>query len=332
MYQILCALIATIAYGTATGHCQTLQAGTTTVTFQSATYSDMRKLLAREATPGAVTVKATLGFPEQMKDHYPAVIVVHTLGGYRDVNEGYVAAELRRAGFATLTYDSFAARGTTGSVLQGSPGYLPIGVADAYAALRFLSGESRIDAKHIAIIGFSYGAEVAHLAAMEALRSALNPGPDRFAAHVAFYPGGTFGAVAEPGAYTGSPVLMLLGEKDDNLPVIKIESYLAYARASGAPVPIKTIIYPGAYHAWTVPDLTAARFYPDLVSTKKCPLILLGPQRPGLLVDGQVKPFDPAAFGACVAAAPGYSMGFDAAVRTQSIADTVSFLQRNLSP
>ena len=131
MYQILCVLIATITYGTATGHCQTLQAGTTTVTFQSATYSDIRQLLAREATAGAVTVKATLGFPEQMKDHYPAVIVVHTLAGYRDANEGYVAAGLRKAGFATLTYDSFAARGTTGVALSGSAGYLPIGVADA---------------------------------------------------------------------------------------------------------------------------------------------------------------------------------------------------------
>jgi dienelactone hydrolase len=233
MYQILCVLMATIAYGTAAGHCQTLQAGTTTITFQPATYGDMRQLLAREAATGAVTVKATLGFPEQMKDRYPAVIVVHTIGGYRDANEGYVAAELRKAGFATLTYDSFAARGTTGTALQGSPGYLPIGIADAYAALRLLSGESRIDAEHIAIIGFSYGGEVAHLTAFEALRSALNPGPDRFAAHVAFYPGGDFGAVAEPGTYTGSPVLMLLGEKDDNLPVAKIESYLAYARAAG---------------------------------------------------------------------------------------------------
>lgn len=41
---------------------------------QSATYNDMRRLLARETTAGAVTVEANLGFPEQMKDHYPAVI------------------------------------------------------------------------------------------------------------------------------------------------------------------------------------------------------------------------------------------------------------------
>jgi dienelactone hydrolase len=328
MYQMLCVLVATIAYGSATGHCQGTQAGMTGVTFQSSTYSDMRQLLARETATAAVTVKATLGFPEQVRDRYPAIIVVHALGGYRDANEGFVAAELRKAGFATLTYDSFAARGTTGAALQGSSGYLPPGVADAYAALRLLSGEPRIDPDRIAIIGFSYGAEVAHLTAFETLRSALNPGPGRFAAHVAFYPGGTFGAIAEANAYTGSPVLMLLGEKDDNLPVAKIENYLAYARAAGTPAPIETLIYPGAYHAWTVPDQPTARFYPDFVSTKKCPLILLGPKRTALLIDGEAKPFDPATFGACIAAAPGYSMGFDAAVRAQSIADTVRFLQR----
>ena len=159
-----------------------------TITFQSSTYSDFRQLLTREAATGTVTVRANLGFPEQAKDRYPAVIVVHGLGGYRDTNEGYVAAELRKAGFATLTYDSFAARGTTGAAMQGSPGYLLAGVADAYAALRRLASEPRIDADRIAIAGFSYGAEVAHLTAFETIRSALNPGPGRFAAHVAFYP------------------------------------------------------------------------------------------------------------------------------------------------
>ena len=332
MYQILCVLMAMIGYGATAGHCQTPQAGSTAVTFQSSSYSGFRQLLAREAAAEPVTVRAKLAFPDQAKDRYPAVIVVHTLGGYRDANEGYVAAELRKAGFATLTYDSFAARGTTGAALSASPGYLPIGVADAYAALRLLSGEPRIDAGRIAIIGFSYGGEVAHLAALETLRSALNPGPGRFAAHVAFYPGGVFGAIAEPGAYTGSPMLALLGEKDDNLPVTKFENYLAYARAAGAAAPIETVVYPGAYHAWTVPDLPSARFYPDLVSTKKCPVFLLGPKQPALLLDGEAKPFDPAAFGACVAAAPGYSMGFDAAVRAQSIADAMRFLQRSLQP
>ena len=94
--------------------------------------------------------------------------------------------------------------------------------------------------------------------------------------------------------------------------------------------PIETVIYPGAYHAWTVPDLTSARFYPENVSTKKCPLILLGPGRPALLVDGQTKPFDPDSVGACMAKAPGYSMAFDAAVVAKSEAESIGFLQRHL--
>jgi dienelactone hydrolase len=330
MYQMLCALMATIAYGTAVGHCQ--QAGATAITFQSSTYSDFRQLLAREAAAGTVTIQASLRFPEAVKDRYPAVIVVHTLGGYRDANEGYVAAELRKAGFATLTYDSFAARGTTGATMSATPGYLPTGAADAYAALRQLASEPRIDVNRIAILGFSFGAEVAHLTAFESLRSALDPGQVRFAAHVAFYPALNLGVVADRGGYTGSPVLMLLGGKDDNLPVTKVESYLAYARAAGNPAPIETVTYPGAYHAWTVPDLVTARFYPELVSAKKCPLILLGPNQPMFLTDEQTKPFDPDFFGACMKEAPGYSMGFDAAVRAQSITDAVQFLRRNLQP
>ena len=332
MCRILCVLMMAITFGTAAANCQSPRAGTTTFAFHSSTYSDFRQILAREAPTGTVTLLAKLGFPEQARDRYPAIVIIHTLAGYRDANEGYAAAELRKSGFATLTYDSFAARGTTGAAMSGSPGYLPAGVADAYAALRRLASEPKIDADRIAVLGFSYGGEVAHLTAFEALRSALNPGQTRFAAHVAFYPGGNFGVIAERGAYTGSPVLMLLGEKDDNLPVAKIESYLAYARAAGNPAPIETVIYPGAYHAWTIPGLVPSRFYREYVSTKNCPLVLLGARQPAFLIEGQAKPFDLGSFAACITEAPGYSMGFDASVRTQSITDAVRFLQRNLQP
>ena len=46
MYQMICVLMATIAYGSAAGHCQA-----TTVTFQSSTYSDFRQLLTRRPRP-----------------------------------------------------------------------------------------------------------------------------------------------------------------------------------------------------------------------------------------------------------------------------------------
>jgi dienelactone hydrolase len=325
--------MAMIAYAAAVGYCTVSQAGTNQITFRSSTYSDFRQLLAREPPTTRVTVHADLGFPEEAKDKYPAIIIVHTIAGYLDANEGQAAAELRKLGFATLTYDSFTARGTTGLAISLSGASLwPSAVADAYAALRLLASQPKIDGNRIAIMGFSFGGEVAHLTAFEPLRSPLNGGPDRFAAHVAFYPAGVFGAIAERGAYTGSPVLMLLGEKDDNLPVAKIETYLAYVRSEGNPAPIETVTYPGAYHAWTVPSLVTLRFYPEYVSTKKCPLILLGPNRPVFLSDGRVRPFDPASLGACMAEAPGYSMAYNAAVGAQSLADATRFLQRYFQP
>jgi dienelactone hydrolase/uncharacterized membrane protein len=329
MYLCLLLTIAATAFAMAQG--QAREPGPDRVTFQSASYADFRQLQLRETPAATVTVAGTLSFPDEARDRYPAVVVVHTIAGYLDANEGLFAAELRKVGFATLTYDSFAARGTTGIALSRSgPGLWPSGVADAYAALRLLAGHPRIDSRRIAIVGFSYGGEVAHLTAFEGLRAALDPGEARFAAHVAYYPAGVFGAIAEPGAYTGSPILMLLGERDDNLPVAKIESYLAYAKAAGSAVPIESVTYPDAYHAWTVPSLTSLRFYPEYGSTKKCPLILLGSGRPVLLVDGQLTPFDPGTFAACMGRAPGYSMVYDAAVRAKSAADSIGFLQRHL--
>jgi len=301
------------------------------VTLRSGSYADFRQVFTREA-PAGVSVPATLRFPDQARDRYQAVVVVHTISGFQEANEGWLAAELRRSGFATLTYDSFSARGLSQSALIGSRAGPPMasGVADAFAAFQFLAGHPRIAADRIGIVGFSFGGEVAHLTAFETLRAAMGAGPSRFAAHVATYPGGTYGARAEAGAYTGAPILMLLGDKDDNLPVAKIEGYLAYASGAGHPAPITTVVYPGAFHAWTVSTLGALRFYPQYGSARKCPVILFGRGAPTVLVDARAQPFDPDAFAACRAAGPGYSMAFDATTRTKSNADTLAFLQRHL--
>jgi hypothetical protein len=49
-----------------------------------------------------------------------------------------------------------------------------------------------------------------------------------------------------------------------------------------------------------------------------------------LLIDGQLTPFDPNTFGACMAQAPGYSMVYDAAADAKSAAESIGFLQRHL--
>lgn len=329
----LFALIAAVGAGMMLGEARAADRSEA-VQFHSASYADFRQVFRRDAPPTPATVTATLTFPDAAAERYPAVVVVHTIGGYQESNEGWHAAQFRKAGFATLTYDSFAARGMSAASVvalrEGPP--LASGVADACAALDMLARHPRIDADRIAIVGFSFGGEVAHLTAFDRVRGAIAPGQCRFAAHVAYYPGGSYGAAAEGGAYTGAPILLLLGEKDDNLPVTKVTEYLAYARAAGYPAPIDVIVYPGAYHAWTVSTLGRARFYPQYGSTRKCPLILFGAGRPTFLVGGKEAPLDVDAMGRCREEGWGYTMAFDALIRAKSTADAVAFLRQHLSP
>ena len=330
----LFALIAAAILGAGMACTARTAGGSEAVQFHSASYADFRQVFRRDTPPAPATVTATLTFPDITAERYPAVVVVHTIGGYQESNEGWHAAQFRAAGFATLTYDSFAARGMSDASVVASREGPPLasGVADAYAALDMLARHPRIDAERIAIVGFSFGGEVAHLTALDRVRHALAREQQRFAAHVAYYPAGSYGAAAEASAYTGAPILLLLGEKDDNLPLAKVAAYLDYARAAGYPAPIDVIVYPGAYHAWTVTTAGSARFYPQLVSTRKCPFILFGAGRVSLLVDGKEAPLDVDIVERCRAEGAGYTMGFDAAVRARSTADAVAFLRRHLSP
>lgn len=80
-----------------------------TVMVQAGRYSDFRRLMAREAPADLVTIPMTLRLPDTAQDRYPAVVIVHTIAGYQEANEGWHADEFRKAGFATLTYSSEAA-------------------------------------------------------------------------------------------------------------------------------------------------------------------------------------------------------------------------------
>jgi dienelactone hydrolase len=215
---------------------------------------------------------------------------------------------------------------------SGSKGAPPwaAAVAEAYAALAVLAADPRVDPERIAIVGFSFGGEVAHLAAFESLRKALSKGSGRYAAHVAYYPAGVHGTIARTGAYSGARVLMLLGDKDDNLPVAKAEEYVRYAKTAAAPIDVS--LYAGAYHAWTVPSLGAPRFYPQYGSTRKCPYILLESPRPAMLVDGQERPLEPEQFQACVREGRGYTMGYSEPARAKAIGEAVDFLLKQVGP
>jgi len=165
-----------------------VSASAQTVMVQSGRYADFRQLLAREAPTDSATVAMTLRLPDEARDRYPAIVIVHTIAGYQEANEGWHADAFRKAGFATLTYSSDAARrlregGSVGSGAIPDPAW-PSAIAEAYAAFRLLADHPRIDASRIAIVGFSFGGEVALLTALERLRASLVPGQARFAAPI----------------------------------------------------------------------------------------------------------------------------------------------------
>jgi hypothetical protein len=91
MHLRVFAMIAVTAFGTGIAHGQ---ARLSQVTFQSSSYADFRRLLLREALTATVTVSATLGFPDEVRDRYPAVVVVHSIAGYQETNEGQYAEAL----------------------------------------------------------------------------------------------------------------------------------------------------------------------------------------------------------------------------------------------
>ena len=169
------------------------------------------------------------------------------------------------------------------------------------------------------------------MAAFERFRRTMAP-DQRFAAHVSFYPGWTWGTRAGQNAYTGAPVLLLLGEKDELTPAGKVQAYLAYLKRNGSEPPIQVLAYPNAYHAWTNPSFAAPRFFADFANTRKCPTLLVGETRVDLLLNGEEKHFDPALWERCLVESRGYTMGFSAQTRAKSLADTIAFLKKTMGP
>jgi len=128
-----------------------------------------RRAEVRFATTDGVLLSASLTVPTRRRA--PVVVLVHQFGSDRHDWDGFVQV-LDRAGFATLAYDT---RGM-GRSLSRWPGkqryfpprdeerYLETMPRDVRAAVRFLAGRRDVDPGGIAVLGASFGANVAYAA------------------------------------------------------------------------------------------------------------------------------------------------------------------------
>ena len=87
---------------------------------------------------------------------FPAVALIHSCLGLPE-NRAAFAATLAGWGYVALYVDEFAPRGLTETCSVD----FPVGPADAAAALAYLARQPFVDARRVAIVGFSQGGDVA---------------------------------------------------------------------------------------------------------------------------------------------------------------------------
>lgn len=178
----------------------------------------------------------------------PAVILLHGASGVQDARDPTYARQLAEMGIAALVVDVFGARrdlatGFTERLLNITEAMY---LADAYAALRYLSEMPGIDGDRVAVVGFSYGGMAATYAAYAQVAERFAPKGERFAAHVAFY--APCVARFEDSRATGAPVLMLYGTADAMIDPARCEETASALSEGGAAV--EKVVYAGAFHQW----------------------------------------------------------------------------------
>lgn len=229
------------------------------VQFESARYQvgPLQLRLARER--GETVARA----PADMIDGYltkpegagpfPAIVHLHGCSGLpaafkAGTDKGLWSERLAGWGYVVLAVDSFTTRG----IAQACSGGLAPRVADATGALAWLSRQPFVDARRIAVIGFSQGAITA-LAAVGQHDFALfeHDGDQAFKAAIAFYP-----LCPADGTMT-VPTLILIGELDDWTRAAACTTMMADRTGAGSPV--RLVVYPGAHHAFDVESLQPGR-------------------------------------------------------------------------
>jgi dienelactone hydrolase len=197
---------------------------------------------------------------------HPAVVMLHGCGGAY-ARSGALNARhrmwgelLAANGYAVLMLDSFTSRGVKEICTQKYAERTlkdADRAGDAYAALAFMRARSDVDAKHVAVLGWSHGGST-----VLATITRLPTQGAGFARAVAFYPGCTTPA-KRPAAFNPyAPLLVLIGESDDWTPAAPCEALAGAVRARGGPMEIVT--YPGTYHDFDNPGITRQRVRTDV--------------------------------------------------------------------
>jgi dienelactone hydrolase len=205
--------------------------------------------------PGPGLVTGSSLFAPAAAGPRPAVVLSHTCGGLR-THVFQWAARLVDAGYVALVIDHFGPRKVTSNCWPKYSFSYNAVAQDAVAGMKHLRTLPFVDGKRIAHMGFSMGAMAGLRSASPSFRRA-HLGGERFAAIVSFYPFCAYsGLEGQENFYgdTDAPLLLLLGEKDDEAAAAPCVQQARALAARGAPV--KWIVFPDTTHAFDGPSLT----------------------------------------------------------------------------
>ena len=223
--------------------------------FASSTPKALPDLLKSGASAEAVNIVGHLFLP-QGSGKVPVVVLMHGSGGIYDAMLDYWPKLLNAQGMAVFSLDRFGPRGVKSTAEDQSQVPFAADVADGFAALRLLATHPRIDAGHIAIMGFSRGGIASWRTAVERIIAAQQlPDGLRFAAHIQAYSGGcggVFRLIVKPGVFSKAPQLWIHGDADDYTPIGPCQDYAKQIGEAGTPVDFVTL--PGAYHKFDFDD------------------------------------------------------------------------------
>ncbi len=214
-----------------------------------------------------ITLTGNLALPEGA-ERVGAVVLMHGCSGLPTRVVTAWEPVLRSWGYATFAVDSFGGRGlrdVCGNALKLTGGER---IPDAYAALSLLARHPRIDARRVALMGFSHGGIAALASSSTWARQRFAP-PDgpTFRAFFPFYPYCN-AIVPEMTQGIAGPVRVHIGELDDWTPARSCMDLGVLARSMGHD--FEVTVYPGARHGFDAVGLRPEIYLRNVDNAAAC--------------------------------------------------------------
>lgn len=202
-----------------------------------------------------IALKAYWTPPPEGATGAPAVIALHGCGGLPadrtriDYAHNRYIKIFHDSGLGVLFLDSFGPRGQT-SICEQKPTERTVTESnrrlDVFGALQWLALQPGVDARRLAVVGWSHGGQTV-LSSANRSADVVAVAPVKPAVLVAFYPGcNAFEKVL--GYATVAPLLVMSGELDNWTPAAPCRGLMERLQAQQPTA--RYVQYPGSYHAF----------------------------------------------------------------------------------